>query len=72
MLKNKMVIGAAEIRARLGISEATFMLMIHQKKLPAKLNEKGIWEIPEVELRALELGREERARASKKKRESKK
>ena len=42
--------GSTEIRNRLGVSESTFMDLVHNHELPAKKNDIGVFEITEKDL----------------------
>jgi excisionase family DNA binding protein len=47
---SKLLEGSKEIRNRLGVSESTFMDLVHNHELPAKKNGVGVYEITESDL----------------------
>ncbi len=49
--------GSTEIRNRLGVSEATFMDLVHNHELPARKNDIGIYEVTEKDLADWEKNR---------------
>jgi hypothetical protein len=54
---SKLLEGSTEIRNRLGVSESTFMDLVHNHELPAKKNKVGVYEITESDLDKWEKNR---------------
>jgi hypothetical protein len=54
---SKLLEGSTEIRNRLGVSESTFIDLVHNHELPACKNQIGIFEISEKDIADWELKR---------------
>ena len=54
---SKSLIGATEIRNKLGVSEATFMDLVKNAELPAAKNNEGVFEIMEKDIDAWDKNR---------------
>jgi len=47
---SKLLEGSIEIRNKLGVSEATFMDLVHNHELPVVKNDAGVYEVAEKDL----------------------